>query len=180
MINNINNFTVTIICTVMMSMLIKMIIPDGKNKKYLLFVCGLITTLVIFEPLLRFMNIDVNEVLAKNELEYKELKVDDSLYKEAINDSYEKTLINDVINRLKENGYNVNNVKIEFDDTYKPNKIYLDLEGEDGYIQPVKIEVSKNRTNKNISELTKNKIKEIIKENYGIQKDSIFIERSIL
>lgn len=178
MIEKINDFTKTIICTTMMVMLIKMIVPDGKNKKYILFVCGLITTLVILEPLLSFMNINVDEVLAKNEAQYEEVKVDDSMYKEAVKDSFENAMMSDVINRLKENGYNVSDVRVEYDDTYKPTKIYLNLESEEGYVQPVKIEVSSNKVNKNVSEVTKNKIKEIIKENYGIKKDNIFIEGS--
>lgn len=178
MIDSLNHFTTTLICTVMMAMLIKMIIPDGKNKKYILFVCGIITSLVLLEPLLSFMNLDINEVLAKNEEQYEEYKVDENLYKETVQDSYDKKMITDVINRLKENGYNVDNVKIEYDSFYRPIKMYLDLEDGEGYVQPVKIEVAQNSTSSNISEMTKSKIQEIIKSNYGIEKNNILIGRS--
>lgn len=179
MVENLNTFTVTIICTVMMMMLIKMIIPEGKNKKYILFICGLITTLVLLEPMLSFLNIDINEVLAKNEFEYQEYKADDSLYQEAVRASYEEAMINDVISRLKENGYNVSHVRIEYDEvTYKPMKIYLKLEDEEGFVQPIKIEVSNNQKNATISEVTKSKIQKMIEANYGISKSNILIERS--
>lgn len=179
MLENIKNFTTTILFAVMTMIVIKMIVPDGKNKKYILFVCGLITTIVLMEPILKFMKLDINEVLAKNQVEYDEYKADESLYQNAIKESYEKTLINDVISRLKENGYNVGNVRIEYDKTsYKPSKMYLDLEDEEGYVQPVKIEVSNQSIPSQVNEVTKSKIQEIIKLNYGIEKNNIFIERS--
>ncbi|MBQ9314615.1 MAG: stage III sporulation protein AF [Clostridia bacterium] len=179
MVEKISNFTMTMICTIMMIVIIKMIIPEGKHKKYILFVCSMITTLVMIEPLLSFLNLDINEVLAKNEVKYEEYQIDESLYQNAIKDSYEKSLIQDVINRLKENGYNVSDLKVEYDKvSYKPTKIYLRLEDEDGYVQPVKIEVSKNESSSIIDEITKSRIQEILKNNYGIDKNSILIERS--
>jgi len=179
MIAEITNFTMKMVCTIMVIIIIKMIVPDGKNKKYILFVCGMVSTLIVLEPLLNFLNFDINEVLAHNEVQYEEFKTDDELYQNAIQSSYEKSLTQDVINRLKENGYSVSNVKIEYDNhSYQPKKIYLNLEDQEGYVQPIKIEVSNNTTNSNISEIVQNNIKEIIKSNYGIEKNNILIERS--
>lgn len=178
MVENISNYTTTIICTIMMTVIIKMIVPNGKNKKYVLFICGMITTITILEPLIKIMNLDINEVLAKNEMKYEEYKADDSLYKNTINESYENVLIEDITNRLKENGYSISNVRVEYSDDYMINKIYLNLEDEDGYVQPVKIEVSNNQSDSRVSDITKNKIQNILKENYGVEKDNIIIERS--
>lgn len=178
MVQSISNYTTTIICTIMMTIIIKMIAPSGKNKKYILFICSLITTIVILEPLIKIFNVDINEVLANNEMKFEEYKADDSLYQNAIKNSYESVLIDDIINRLKENGYTVSNVRVEYDIDYRPTKIYLNLEDNEGYIQPVKIEVSSNQSDSHINSITKNKIKNILKENYGVKEDNIIIERS--
>lgn len=178
MIENISNYTMTIVCVLMMMIIIKMIIPDSTNKKYILFVCGMITTTLLIEPILNLLNVDINEVLAKNQIEYQENKIDESLYNTTIQNTYEKNLIEDIVNRLKENGYKVSNVKVEYDkETYKPQKVYLNLENADGFIQPVKVEVSNNKKDSTINEVTKNKIKKIINDNYGIDTKYIIIER---
>ena len=176
MIENLSNFCISIICTIMMIVILEMIIPDGKNKKYITFICGIVVTLVLIEPIIDLLDINIDEVLANSEYEYKEYKYDENLYNESLKKSYEEILINDIVSRLKQNGYNASNIRIEYDDiTLEPQKIHLDLESETGYVQPVKIEVSK-KSNSNINENTKNKIKNIINECYGIKKENIFIE----
>ena len=141
----------------MMVIILEMIMREGKSKKYVNFVCGIVVTLVLIEPLTNFMDINVDEVLANVTSDYEEVKYDESAYENSVKKSYEQTLINDVIIRLKENGYNVTNVKVEYDEeTLKPIKMYMDLEGEDGYIQPVKIEIS-TKSNNTIRQRTNKK-----------------------
>ena len=176
MINNLSNFCISIICTIMMIIILEMIIPEGKSKKYITFICGIVVTIVLLNPILNLLNINIDEVLALNEIEYEEYKYDENLYNESLKKSYEKFLIDDIVNRLKENGYEVNNVKVKYDDTtFEPVELRMNLESDNGYVQPIKIEVSKANSN-SISEVTKNKIKNIIKENYGIEKDNIYID----
>ncbi len=175
MIENLSNFCISIICTIMMIVLLEMIIPEGKNKKYITFICGIVVTLVLLEPIIDLLDIDIDEVLANSEYEYEEYNYDENLYDETLKKSYEEILINDITSRLKENGYNASNIKVEYDeDTFEPQKIYLDIEAEGGVVQPIKIEISKNESS-NLSEYTKNKIKNIISENYGIKRENIFI-----
>ena len=178
MINNLSNFCISIICASVFIIIIKMIIPDNKNRKYILFVCSLVMLTILLEPILNIWNFDMDEVLAKNEEHYKEIAVDDSFYENAIKSTYEKNLIQDIINRLKENGYEVSNVKVEYDTSFKPTKIYLNLGTDDGYVQMVKVEVSKNNSSSIVSSQTKNNIVRILNSNYGIEKNNIFIERS--
>lgn len=157
MVQSISDFCMTIICTIMMVIILEMIMPEGKSKKYVNFVCGIVVTLVLIEPLTNFMDINVDEVLANVTSDYEKVKYDASAYENSVKKSYEQTLINDVIIRLKENGYNVTNVKVEYDEeTLKPIKMYMDLECEDGYIQPVKIEVS-TKSNNTIRQRTNKK-----------------------
>lgn len=177
MVTNISNFCVSIICTIMMVIILEMIVPEGKNKKYILFVCGIIVTLILFEPILNLLNINIEEVFSECMLKCEEFRYDETLYEKSIKERYEETLINDIVNRLKENGYSVSNIRVEYDDvTLEPSKIYMNLEGEAGYIQPVKIEVHSEKGNTIENQIMKNKIKSIIAENYGVKKENIYIE----
>ena len=141
------NYTTTLIGTMIVLIIIKMIAPEGKNKKYILFVCGMITTVAMMQPLLELMNLDLNEVLAKNEITYEEYKADNTLYQKAIQNSYEKNLVEDIIKRLKENGYHVDNVRIEYDkQTFQPEKVYLDLDLTKAYLRGYLEEMADNLT----------------------------------
>lgn len=175
MIETISEFAINIICTVMLTVILQMIIPDGKNKKYINFICGTIVTITLIEPILSLLTIDIEEVFEGNLAEYEEYKIDENLYDDVIRKKYEKNLVNDMTKRLEENGYNVSNIKIEYDDiTYKPIRAYMDLENQtDSYVQPIKIEISKNM--KDINGLDIRKIKNIITESYGINSENIFI-----
>lgn len=175
MIETISEFAINIICTVMLTVILQMIIPDGKNKKYINFICGTIVTITLIEPILSLLTIDIEEVFEGNLAEYEEYKIDENLYDDVIRKNYEKNLVNDMTKRLEENGYNVSNIKIEYDDiTYKPIRAYMDLENQtDSYVQPIKIEISKNMND--INGLDIRKIKNIITESYGINSENIFI-----
>ena len=174
MVENISNFSSGIICTVIMTVIIGMILPEGKSKKYILFISGVVVTISMINPILDLFKIDINETLVSVEDEYKNYKYDESKYINSIQQTYNENLVNDIINRLKTNGYSVSNIDVEYDSNLNPEKVYLDLETEDGFVQPVKIEVSQSNKGK-VSELTKNKIKNIINQNYGVNKDNIFI-----
>ena len=175
MIEGISTFCVSIICTIMLVIVLNMIMPDGKSKKYVGFVYKIVVTLVLIEPIIGLFDINIDEVLASISSDYEEVKVDENLYNEILKKAYEQELINDIVKRLNENGYSVNDVKIEYDkDSLMPTKLYMDLIGENGYVQPVKVEVSSiSRNNEQEKELIK--IKTILNENYGIKKENIFI-----
>lgn len=175
MLEIISNFASNIICVVMMSLLLKMIIPDGKNKKYISFICGTIITITLIEPILSLLTINIEEVFEENVAEYKEYKIEENLYEDNIKKSYEKKLVEDITSRLNENGYNVSNVKVEYDDvTFSPTRVYMNLENKsDSYVQPIKIEISKNINSSNDFEISK--IKNIINNAYGIDNENIYI-----
>lgn len=143
MVENISNFCITVICTVMMIIILEMIMPEGKSKKYVIFICGIVITLVLIEPITNLMNIDLEDVLDSVNVEYEEIKSDAGLYEKSVKELYEENLINDVVSRLEKNGYKVSDVKVEYDlETLMPIKMYMNLESDVGYVQMVKIEVS--------------------------------------
>ena len=136
---------------------------------------GIVVTIVLIEPILNLLNINIDEVFALNDAEYKEYEYDENLYENTLKNSYEEILKNDVIERLKSEGYKISNVEIKYnDETLEPEEIHLKLEYEDGYVQPIKIEVS-NSESSVVNTFTKNKIKNIINEIYGVKKENIYI-----
>lgn len=174
MVDILTDFCSSIICLLMVIIIIEMILPDGKNKKYVIFVSGLVVTISMIEPIIDLFNIDLEEVFSDNILKYKSYEVDENLYDKTLKSSYETVLIDDVINRLKENGYTVSNVRVEYDEiTFEPVKIYMDLEEDSGFVQPIKIEVGAK--SKESDKQSETKIKNIISESYGIYRENIII-----
>ena len=144
-------------------------------KNILHLYVGIVVTIVLIEPILNLLNINIDEVFALNDAEYKEYEYDENLYENTLKNSYEEILKNDVIERLKSEGYKISNVEIKYnDETLEPEEIHLKLEYEDGYVQPIKIEVS-NSESSVVNTFTKNKIKNIINEIYGVKKENIYI-----
>ena len=152
--------------------------PDGKSKKYISFVCKVVITIALINPILNFINIDIDEKLELTDSNYNQYRVENNTYEKSVREMYEKNLVNDITSRLEENGYVVSNVRVEYDEeTFKPTKMYMSLETNDGYVQEVKVDVFAEKTNeKYVDAFTQNKIKEILYDNYGVAKANIFIE----
>lgn len=176
MLDRLSNFASIIVGTCIFVILLQMIIPDNKSKKYISFVLGIIVTYTLISPILNIANIDINEVLDSAMEDYHIVKYDDNLYEKSFNKSYEQILIDDIVNRLKDNGYKVSNVEVEYDEiTYSLSKIYMNLETSDGYVQKVKVEVS-NSDSSNQNIVAVNDIKNILSSVYGINKENIYID----
>lgn len=178
MLSNISNFCTTIICTILTIIILEMIMPDGKSKKYVSFVCKVVVTITLINPILNFMNVDISEKLELTDESYTKYRIENNTYEKTVRETYEKNMIQDITSRLEENGYIVSNVKVEYDDkTLKPTKMYMTLETNDGYIQEVKVDVfAENTKGKITNVIAQNKIKEILHDNYGVIKENIYIE----
>ncbi len=178
MISNISSFCTTIIFTTLTIIILEMVMPDGKSKKYISFVCKVVITIALINPILNFINIDIDEKLELTDSNYNQYRVENNTYEKNVREMYEKNLVNDITSRLEENGYVVSNVRVEYDEeTFKPTKMYMSLETDDGYVQEVKVDVFAEKTNeKYVDAFTQNKIKEILYDNYGVAKANIFIE----
>lgn len=178
MISNISSFCTTIIFTTLTIIILEMVMPDGKSKKYISFVCKVVITIALINPILNFINIDIDEKLELTDSNYNQYRVENNTYEKSVREMYEKNLVNDITSRLEENGYVVSNVRVEYDEeTFKPTKMYMSLETNDGYVQEVKVDVFAEKTNeKYVDAFTQNKIKEILYDNYGVAKANIFIE----
>lgn len=178
MISNVSTFCTTIICTVLTIIILEMIMPDGKSKKYVSFVCKVVITITLINPILNFMDVDISEKLELTDDNYNKYRIENNTYEKSVRETYEKNLIGDITSRLEENGYIVSNVKVEYDEeTLKPTKMYMTLETNDGYVQEVKVDVfAENAKGKVTNVIAQNKIKEILYDNYGVFKENIYIE----
>lgn len=178
MLSNITNFCTTIIFTTLTIIILEMVMPEGKSKKYVSFVCKVVITIALINPILSFMNVDIGEKLELTDSNYNQYRFENNTYEKSVRETYEKNLVNDITSRLEESGYIVCNVQVEYnEETFKPTKIYMSLETNDGYIQEVKVDVFAEKSKGRLTDvISQNKIKEILHDNYGIAKENIYIE----
>ncbi len=185
MIDALSNYALSIACTAFILNLIQMILPNGKNRKYILFVCTMIVTLILIEPIIGLINneIDISAILIQNQEEYVKVAEDDynNLSSEKIVNEYKKNIENGIVQRLENVGYKVRTIECKYNEkTLEPDYLYLEIEHQDGEIQPVKIEVASNCTSSKeeltISELLE--IKKILRDEYGINEVEVVKWRS--
>ena len=184
-INDLSNYAIAIVCSSFIMNLIQMILPNGNNKKYVLFVCGVITAIILISPVISFLNKDFNleEVIKYNKESFDEIekKKYEEYYSNEIVDTYKNNIKNGIIERLKKAGYDVKSINIEYDkDTMEPSNLIIEIESSDGTVQPVRVEViaiegndsSINKKNK-VSVIDKLKIESILKNDYGFKRVTI-------
>ena len=160
-----------------------MILPKGKLKQNVLFTSMIVITIVIIEPLVEFLNsdIDISKIYASNKNEYEITSNNinyEEYYNEKVKNTYKENLRNDMVKRLEEAGYIINNIECELDEeTLEPKSLKVEIETEDGIVRPVRIEVSNNNINnkKELALQDKLKIKKIAYENYGIKSENVII-----
>lgn len=182
MINFLNAYTTKILFLSIFIGLIQMVLPKGKIKQNVLFTSMLVITIVIIEPLVEFLNndIEISDIYVKNELEYKNFEKSfdyESYYNQKVKDTYEENLRNDMVKRLEEAGYKINSIECECDEkTLEPKSLKVEIETKDGFVQPVRIEISSNYENKKEATLEdKIKIQKIAYENYGIKNENVVV-----
>ena len=74
MLSNISNFCTTIIFTTLTIIILEMVMPEGKSKKYVSFVCKVVITIALINPILSFMNVDIGEKLELTDNNYNQYR----------------------------------------------------------------------------------------------------------
>lgn len=203
MVSAISSWAEQIIIAIMIATIFEMIIPDGKNKKYVKTIIGLYILFTILSPVIKnfssgeisFASSEYSSKLNEISTSYNEFNnVTDS----NIKDTYILSLKQDMQSKLNKKGYIASNIKIEVeqkdDTTYgQINKLYMNLSrkpSEDTEntnknnnnisINKIEIENTKNETTKEeASSITDNEIKELkeyMANEYGIEVNNIKIE----
>lgn len=200
MIDWISTWAQSIIIAVIIATIIEMILPSGSSKKYIKVVTGVYILFTIISPVItKFTGktLAVSDILELDSYvnEIKQKEVSQNLLAEnnssSIKDIYTANLKSDIKNKLKQKGYNANNIVLTVgdDENYTLNKIELDIEKlkedkqEVNKIEAVnKIDITisntvvENNNNKSsISDKEKEKIKQYLSSVYEIDEKDILV-----
>ena len=198
MIKFINSWAQGIILAVIIATIIEIILPEGKNKKYVKTVIGVYILFTIIYPLInKFTKTNINTLIentTKQMSTYQEnnsLKIDTDKY---IESTYKKKIEEDIRKRANENNLNITllNVYIETEDENRYgmlNSLVMKVEKietskKNNNVNQIKeINISKNVQNnemienkdKTVTEKEINEFKEYINATYYLEKEKIHI-----
>lgn len=154
MIKFINSWAQGIILAVIIATIIEIILPEGKNKKYVKTVIGIYILFTIIYPLInKFTKTNINTLIentTKQMSTYQEnnsLKIDTDKY---IESTYKKKIEEDIRKRANEKNLNITSLNV-----------YIETEDENRYgmLNSLVMKVEKNETSKKNNDV--NQIKEI-------------------
>ena len=154
MIKFINSWAQGIILAVIIATIIEIILPEGKNKKYVKTVIGVYILFTIIYPLInKFTKTNINTLIentTKQMSTYQEnnsLKIDTDKY---IESTYKKKIEEDIRKRANEKNLNITSLNA-----------YIETEDENRYgmLNSLVMKVEKNETSKKNNDV--NQIKEI-------------------
>lgn len=200
MIDWISTWAQSIIIAVIIATIIEMILPSGSSKKYIKVVTGVYILFTIISPVItKFTGktLAVSDILELDSYvnEIKQKEVSQNLLAEnnssSIKDIYTANLKSDIKNKLKQKGYNANNIVLTVgdDENYTLNKIELDIKkikedkqevNEIEAVNKINITISnsvveKNNNKSSISDKEKEKIKQYLSSVYEIDEKDILV-----
>lgn len=191
MVNWLNTWAQRIIIVVIICTIIEMILPEGKNKKYIKIVMGIYVVFTIISPIIAKINnkekIDLEKYLdvnVSNETIETSATVDTNKYIEEV---YKEKLKEDVKEKLLSINYETKNVNLEIetknDNTYGSIlslEVTVSKEKEEKSENTIRInKVTIGENNKDKADLTKeeiDKIKKCLAENYKIDEEKISVK----
>ncbi len=191
MVNWLNTWAQRIIIVVIICTIIEMILPEGKNKKYIKIVMGIYVVFTIISPIIAKINnkekIDLEKYLdvnVSNETIETSATMDTNKYIEEV---YKEKLKEDVKEKLLSINYETKNVNLEIetknDNTYGSIlslEVTVNKEKEEKSENTIRInKVTIGENNKDKADLTKeeiDKIKKCLAENYKIDEEKISVK----
>lgn len=191
MVNWLNTWAQRIIIAVIICTIIEMILPEGKNKKYIKIVMGIYVVFTIISPIIAKINnkekIDLEKYLdvnVSNETIETSATMDTNKYIEEV---YKEKLKEDVKEKLLSINYETKNVNLEIetknDNTYGSIlslEVTVNKEKEEKSENTIRInKVTIGENNRDKADLTKeeiDKIKKCLAENYKIDEEKISVK----
>lgn len=178
MIKFINSWAQGIILTVIIATIIEIILPEGKNKKYVKTVIGVYILFTIIYPLInKVTKTNINTLIentTKQMSTYQEnnsLKIDTDKY---IESTYKKKIEEDIRKRANEKNLNITSLNV-----------YIETEDENRYgmLNSLVMKVEKNETSKknnNVNQIKEINISKNVQNNEIIEnKDKTVTEKEI-
>lgn len=175
MIEGLSNYALSLVAAIFILNIVQMLLPESKNKKYILLVSSMIVTIILIEPIINILNgnISVTNILMENQEEIVQISKEnyDKYYKTELLEQYKSNIENGIIERLESMGYETKVIKCEYNqETLEPEYLYLELLQSDGEIIPIKIEVTNVPNKDDLTLMQKLQITEVLRKEYGIDK----------
>ena len=195
MISFISSWAQQIIFAVIIGVIIQMLLPEGKSKKYIKIVIGVYVLFSVISPVVG-KNIDIDLENYSLELETN-TTINENNTEDSINEIYTTNLKQDIISKLQNKGYGCESVEIEVIENYEIEKITIkgiyemkeETENEDKntvskvnevIINDVQIGEKENSIKeqvvKGISQSEEKELKKYLNETYAVKEKNIIIE----
>lgn len=194
MLSFISSWAQQIIFAVIIGVIIQMLLPEGKNKKYIKIVIGVYVLFAVISPVVG-KDIDLNLEQFNFIIEENNI-ANEANIKESIDDIYINNLKQDVIAKLQNKGYGCENVELDTNENYEVEnlKIYGIYESEEDYkensnniekvnniyINEIQIGEKENKIQDQkvmgIPQSEEYKLKEYLSETYDVKEKNISIE----
>lgn len=186
MISAISKWSQSIIIAIVMCSIITMILPEGKNKKYIKMIIGVYILFTILTPVLGkkvdLSKYDLNQYIPS--MAEVESQNNTTQYNDNVKQLFISKVKNNITAELKAKGYEAETINIQTDNECNINKIEIsqikEYSKESKEINQVKIEINQNTEKeekvKGIATSDKLTIIEHLSETYKIDKSKIIIE----
>ena len=187
MISAISKWSQSIIIAIVIGSIITMILPEGKNKKYIKMIIGVYILFTILTPVLGkkvdLSKYDLNQYIPS--MAEVESPNNTTQYNDNVKQLFISKVKNNITAELKAKGYEAETINIQTDDECNINKIEIsqleEYSKESKEINQVKIEINQNTEKeekvKGIATSDKLTIIEHLSETYKIDKSKIIIEK---
>lgn len=123
MVSFISSWAQQIIFAVIIGTILQMLLPDGKNKKYIKIIIGVYVLFAIISPVVG-KNIDLNLDEFNLTLENTTTSLDETNQDEITN-LYTVNLKQDIISKLSNKGYGCEKVELQTNENYEVEKITI-------------------------------------------------------
>ena len=180
MISNISEWAKAIIIAVMCGTVLEMIIPEGKNKKYIKVVIGVYILFCIINPVigksLNFNEISLDKYISNTP--EKENTTNEKNNNNNVNKLFKENMKKQIKNELNINGYDSDNINITTDSNYNITQININniYEYKENKSKVNKIEINiKDKPAKGIAISDKEKIIDDFVKTYQIDRNKIII-----
>ena len=184
-----------VIVAIIIAVIFELILPNGKNKKYIKMIINLYVLFVLVNPIVsKFINLSDNqfsgETLNKYFKQENAIEVNSNLNsKEIIKNTFEKTIKDDIKNKLALKGYKTTSLSIYIYNNDENNmqikSIDIEVQKDDkenksssNSINEIeKINIGKKEEKQEISQKEVEEIKKILSEEYSLDKSKINVNQ---
>ena len=140
MIGNFKVWINSLICIGIFSLIIKLIIPNNKLKKYIYSMLSIVTIITVISPVVNILKDEaieesITSVLStisdtdiSNNTQYSNINKYENLNNDAIKSGFKEKLENDITTKLNDKGVTIKEIDIIIDEKYNIEKIDIKID----------------------------------------------------